>query len=119
MQGQEAGRKRGTDEPHTPTIPPPNPGVQASLPRDGQYPYPDPSILTPSVGAYLDSWHHHDKQKLIFFLDFTGERDNGDMSVVSDGMPRVPQRNGEMRDAQTQTDDDLLLTYVAQKEPVS
>lgn len=41
------------------------------------------------------------------------------MSVVSDGMPRVPQRNGEMRDAQTQTDDDLLLTYVAQKEPVS
>ncbi|KAM0700458.1 hypothetical protein Q7P35_012179 [Cladosporium inversicolor] len=93
MQGQEAGRKRGTDEPHTPTIPPPNPGVQASLPRDGQYPYPDPSILTPSV-------------------DFTSEKD-GDMSVI------MPQRNGEMKDAQTQTDDDLLLTYVPHKEPVS
>ena len=55
---------------------------------------------------------------LTLFSDFAGDRD-GDMSVVSDSMNRVPQRNGEMRDAQTQTDDDLLLTYVAQKEPVS
>ena len=118
MQGQEAGRKRGTDEPHTPTIPPPNPGVQASLPRDGQYPYPDPSILTPSVGAYLESQHHLVQQKLTFISDFAGDKD-GDMSVISDSMNRMPQRNGEMRDAQTQTDDDLLLTYVAQKESVS
>lgn len=35
------------------------------------------------------------------------------MSVI------MPQRNGEMRDAQTQTDDDLLLNYVPHKEPVS
>lgn len=41
------------------------------------------------------------------------------MSVMSDGMPRMPQRNGEMKDAQTQTDDDLLLIPMPNKEPVS
>ena len=52
--------------------------------------------------------------KLMLSLDFTSEKD-GDMSVI---MPQN-QRNGEMKDAQTQTDDDLLLTYVPHKEPVS
>lgn len=41
------------------------------------------------------------------------------MSVMSDGMPRMPQRTSEMKDAQTQTDDELLLGYVPNKEPVS
>lgn len=41
------------------------------------------------------------------------------MSVMSDGMPRIPQRNGEMKDAQTQTDDELLLSLIPNKEPVS
>lgn len=40
------------------------------------------------------------------------------MSVISDGMPRIRERNGEMKDAQTQTDDDLL-TAIPPKEPVS
>jgi hypothetical protein len=42
------------------------------------------------------------------------------MSVMSDGMPRMPQRNGEMKDAQTQTDDDLLMIPLPKnKDPVS
>jgi len=68
------------------------------MPRDGQYPYPDPSILTPSV-------------------DFT-TKDDGDMSVMSDGMPRMSQRNGVYKNAETQTDDELLLSAMP-KEPVS
>lgn len=50
-----AGQKRGTDEPHTPTLPPPNPGAQAQLPRDGPYGgYPDPAQLA-QPGASPDS----------------------------------------------------------------
>lgn len=41
-----AGQKRSSDEPHTPTLPPPNPGAQAQVARDGQYHYPDPTGLT-------------------------------------------------------------------------
>ena len=41
-----AGLKRLSDEPHTPTLPPPNPGAQAPMGRpDGQYSYPDPAGL--------------------------------------------------------------------------
>lgn len=40
------------------------------------------------------------------------------MSVMSDGMPRIRERNGEMKDAQTQTDDELLLAIMPHKEPV-
>ncbi|MBE7158051.1 MAG: hypothetical protein INR62_06390 [Rhodospirillales bacterium] len=41
-----AGHKRSTDEPHTPTLAPPNPGAQAQLSREGQYgAYPDPAQL--------------------------------------------------------------------------
>jgi hypothetical protein len=36
------------------------------------------------------------------------------MSVMS-----MPQRNGEMKDAQTQTDDELLLMHPIHKEPIS
>lgn len=36
--GQEAGRKRGTDEPHTPTLPPPNPAGQMQYPDAGSLP---------------------------------------------------------------------------------
>ncbi|KXT02508.1 hypothetical protein AC578_4195 [Pseudocercospora eumusae] len=45
-QAQSAGTKRPNDEPHTPTLPPPNPGAQSQ----GQYPYPNASgtLLTPS-----------------------------------------------------------------------
>lgn len=47
-------------------------------------------------------------------------KEDGDMSTMSDGMPRMPQRNGEMKDAQTQTDDDLMVMPVhVPKEPVS
>lgn len=55
---QEAGRKRGTDEPHTPTLPPPNPGAQSQLysnsgaspnPHTPSYPpaqhYPQPPVI--------------------------------------------------------------------------
>lgn len=45
--GSDGGRKRGTDEPHTPTLPPPQ--------RDG-YGYPDPSGLT-LAGASPASSH--------------------------------------------------------------
>ena len=42
-----AGQKRSSDEPHTPTLPPPNPGTQAQVGRDGQpFGYPDPTGLT-------------------------------------------------------------------------
>ena len=40
------------------------------------------------------------------------------MSVMSDGMPRITQRNGEYKNAETQTDDALLLSALP-KEPVS
>ncbi|CAK1354880.1 uncharacterized protein RHO25_001364 [Cercospora beticola] len=41
QQGQtaNAGAKRPNDEPHTPTLPPPNPGEQAQMPQQGQYGY--------------------------------------------------------------------------------
>ncbi|KAI5370455.1 putative zn(2)-C6 fungal-type DNA-binding domain-containing protein [Septoria linicola] len=40
QQGQNAtGTKRPNDEPHTPTLPPPNPGEQAQMPQQGQYGY--------------------------------------------------------------------------------
>ncbi|KAF2209282.1 hypothetical protein CERZMDRAFT_86992 [Cercospora zeae-maydis SCOH1-5] len=41
QQGQtaNAGTKRANDEPHTPTLPPPNPGEQAQMPQQGQYGY--------------------------------------------------------------------------------
>jgi len=48
-----------------------------------------------------------------YFSDFAGEKD-GDMSVMS-----MPQRNGEMKDAQTQTDDELLLMHPIHKATVS
>lgn len=41
------------------------------------------------------------------------------MSVMSDGMPKIRERNGEMKDAQTQTDDELLLAIMQPKEPVA
>ncbi|EME49194.1 hypothetical protein DOTSEDRAFT_68063 [Dothistroma septosporum NZE10] len=52
-QTAEAGRKRPNDEPHTPTLAPPNPGEQSQMPQhrgaDGQpYGYPDQSGLTPA-----------------------------------------------------------------------
>lgn len=40
------------------------------------------------------------------------------MSMMSDGMPRVRERNGEMKDAQTQTDDELLAGLI-NKETIS
>jgi hypothetical protein len=40
------------------------------------------------------------------------------MSVMSDGMPRIHQRNGVYKNAETQTDDELLLSAMP-KEPVS
>ncbi|SMR52121.1 unnamed protein product [Zymoseptoria tritici ST99CH_3D1] len=42
----DGSRKRGNDEPHTPTLPPPNP---AQMGPDGQYRYPDTSGL-PDAG---------------------------------------------------------------------
>lgn len=38
---------------------------------------------------------------------------------MSDGMPKIRERNGEMKDAQTQTDDELLLAIMQPKEPVA
>ncbi|OQO02099.1 hypothetical protein B0A48_11651 [Cryoendolithus antarcticus] len=48
----EAGRKRGSDEPHTPTLPPPPPGQMQRGSADGsqQYNYPDPMGLP--AGAF-------------------------------------------------------------------
>jgi len=47
----DAGRKRANDEPHTPTLPPPNPASQ--MPHrgsgDGQYAYPDQSAEKDNV----------------------------------------------------------------------
>lgn len=46
-----AGQKRPTDEPHTPTFPPPNPGPMAQMSQqrpDGSYAYPDPINMTPT-----------------------------------------------------------------------
>jgi hypothetical protein len=40
------------------------------------------------------------------------------MSVMSDGMPRMNQRNGVYKNAETQTDDELLLSAMP-KVPVS
>lgn len=68
QQGQQAGsgQKRSIDEPHTPTLPPPNPGAQAQMRGEGQQPYsyPDPSGMTPagasptSSTASFHSAHH-------------------------------------------------------------
>ncbi|TKA69858.1 hypothetical protein B0A55_08919 [Friedmanniomyces simplex] len=45
LQGPPSGNKRPNDEPHTPTLPPPNPGEQVQGQR-GSYSYTDPSALT-------------------------------------------------------------------------
>ncbi|KAJ9631979.1 hypothetical protein H2203_000380 [Taxawa tesnikishii (nom. ined.)] len=58
-----AGQKRPTDEPHTPTLPPPNPANSAQLPHRGssdnanavQYTYPDPTGLTPAAASPASS----------------------------------------------------------------
>ncbi|KAG9926025.1 hypothetical protein KCV05_g7263, partial [Aureobasidium melanogenum] len=60
---QEAGRKRPNEEPHTPTLPPPNPAQAAQIPQQGpppphaqpQYTYPDPTVLTPAAGSPASS----------------------------------------------------------------
>lgn len=41
------------------------------------------------------------------------------MSTMSDGMPRMLPRNGEMKDAETQTEDHLMAMPLPNKEPVS
>lgn len=49
QQGGTAGSKRPNEEPHTPTLPPPNPGQQNQM-QQGQYGYSDPSGMN-SAGA--------------------------------------------------------------------
>ncbi len=47
-------RKRPHPEPHTPTLPPPNPGAASQAPLRGtarDYPHQDPSSLTPSTST--------------------------------------------------------------------
>ena len=62
--GQEAGRKRPNEEPHTPTLPPPNPAQAAQIAQQQgpppphaqpQYTYPDPSVMTPAAGSPASS----------------------------------------------------------------
>ncbi|OJD35209.1 c6 zinc finger domain-containing protein [Diplodia corticola] len=55
-----AGRKRPTTEPHTPTLPPPNPAAASQLPNHRasgppEYTYPDPSALTPAAASPASS----------------------------------------------------------------
>ncbi|EMC94836.1 hypothetical protein BAUCODRAFT_36098 [Baudoinia panamericana UAMH 10762] len=61
LQSLPAGRKRSNDEPHTPTMPPPNPADQAQLQRGSQqYAYPDPSGLNhagASPASSVTSFH--------------------------------------------------------------
>ncbi|OAL49939.1 hypothetical protein IQ07DRAFT_41907 [Pyrenochaeta sp. DS3sAY3a] len=48
------GRKRPHPEPHTPTLPPPNPGAASQAPPRGtgpEYAYPEPSPLTPAAST--------------------------------------------------------------------
>ncbi|KAK5013754.1 hypothetical protein LTR60_003698 [Cryomyces antarcticus] len=59
---EAAGRKRPAAEPHTPTLPPPNPAAQTHVPghhssagETGQYTYPDPTGLTPSAASPASS----------------------------------------------------------------
>ena len=62
---QAAGIKRQTEEPHTPTLPPPNPATNAQLPQRStsgehsqqgqQYTYPDPTGLTPAAPSPASS----------------------------------------------------------------
>ncbi|KAJ4369132.1 hypothetical protein N0V83_006216 [Neocucurbitaria cava] len=49
-----AGRKRPHPEPHTPTLPPPNPGAASQAPSQGtgpEYAYPEPPPLTPAAST--------------------------------------------------------------------
>ncbi|KAK8210375.1 hypothetical protein M8818_003545 [Zalaria obscura] len=50
-----AGQKRPTEEPHTPTLPPPNPAApqvhRSSTTDSGHYSYPDPTSLTPGTAT--------------------------------------------------------------------
>ncbi|KAK7549276.1 hypothetical protein IWX49DRAFT_500704 [Phyllosticta citricarpa] len=52
-----AGRKRPTTEPHTPTLPPPNPAAASQLTahRPPEYTYPDPTNLTPAAASPASS----------------------------------------------------------------
>ncbi|KAF1348800.1 hypothetical protein BDV97DRAFT_399349 [Delphinella strobiligena] len=56
-----AGRKRPTDEPHTPTLPPPNPANAAqilhrtSTGESVHYTYPDPTGVTPTAASPASS----------------------------------------------------------------
>ncbi|GAB7352583.1 hypothetical protein MBLNU459_g2967t2 [Dothideomycetes sp. NU459] len=59
---EAAGRKRPTEEPHTPTLPPPNPATTAQLPQhrsstgeQPHYTYPDPTGLTPAAASPASS----------------------------------------------------------------
>jgi len=52
---QQPGNKRPTDEPHTPTLPPPNPAEQAGQRGSQQYSYPDPTGLTPAGASPASS----------------------------------------------------------------
>ncbi|KAK5115120.1 hypothetical protein LTR62_001817 [Meristemomyces frigidus] len=52
MQGQPAGTKRPNDEPHTPTLPPPNPAEQG---QRGSFGYPDQTGLIPGGASPASS----------------------------------------------------------------
>lgn len=83
----QPGNKRPNDEPHTPTLPPPNPAEQAGQRGSQQYSYPDPTGLTPAADKATDG------------------------NVTTEGADSKPEefkkreRNGEMRDVGVQTDD--------------
>ncbi|KAK3673181.1 hypothetical protein LTR78_007021 [Recurvomyces mirabilis] len=52
LQGQQSGAKRSNDEPHTPTLPPPNPAEQG---QRGSFGYPDPTGLNPAGASPASS----------------------------------------------------------------
>ncbi|KAK3706406.1 hypothetical protein LTR37_012784 [Vermiconidia calcicola] len=94
-----AGQKRSSDEPHTPTLPPPNPGAQAQMPQhrgsaDGQqqFGYPDPSGLTPAGASPASSTHSFHSAAQPYYTQSAPSFDasRASSSPHKLGLPRSP-----------------------------
>ncbi|KAF2773685.1 hypothetical protein EJ03DRAFT_333338 [Teratosphaeria nubilosa] len=79
MPGQQAGSKRANDEPHTPTMPPPNPAEQG---QRGSFSY-DPSGLTGGASPASSNASFHSSQPQPYFAGQPPASRSSSQSVYS------------------------------------
>ncbi|KAF2421241.1 hypothetical protein EJ08DRAFT_702036 [Tothia fuscella] len=98
--GANGNRKRRADEPHTPTLPPPNPASTATLPRtmgsDGHdYRYPDPSAVAVSPASSNTSHQSGPNAQPYYGSQPPARRPSpGRASPYSQDMPRTSSSPG-------------------------